>query len=217
MINGYGQCIVDNLNKYPNAVPCSKSNNKYQLVETVCSSNKDYSNHSTCLKQVAYNTDCYSGNPPSAPKPGVPDGEDDGDGPINSISCRIPTFSFYDKLAKPPKYVSNLFTTQKIVENPTLEYYAQDCDTCKLVITSEDGHDVKEFILNNSLFDGMLEPTGATDEENERYIFEASYIKLDTRGLKPGDYIISIHCTDPIFGGPVIGMRKFTTGEEYPP
>jgi hypothetical protein len=208
---------VDNLNKYPNAVPCSKSNNKYQLVETVCSSNKDYSNHSTCLKQVAYNTDCYSGNPPSAPKPGVPDGEDDGDGPINSISCRIPTFSFYDKLAKPPKYVSNLFTTQKIVENPTLEYYAQDCDTCKLVITSEDGHDVKEFILNNSLFDGMLEPTGATDEENERYIFEASYIKLDTRGLKPGDYIISIHCTDPIFGGPVIGMRKFTTGEEYPP
>jgi hypothetical protein len=26
-----------------------------------------------------------------------------------------------------------------------------------------------------------------------------------------------MYCTDPILGGPVIGMRKFTNGEEVPP
>jgi hypothetical protein len=150
------------------------------------------------------------------PKPSVPEDDDDVK-PINPISCRIPTFSFYDKLAKPPKSVYNMFTTQKIVENPTLEYYAQDCDTCKLVIVSEDGNNVDEFITDNTLFKGMLDPTDVVDEENERYVFEAGSIKLDTRNLKPGNYIISMYCTDPILGGPVIGMRKFTNGEEVPP
>jgi len=147
----------------------------------------------------------------------VPEEEDDGAKPISPISCRIPTFSFYDKLAKPPKYMYNLFTTRKIVENPTLEYYAQDCDTCKLVIESEDGNSVEKFVADNTLFKGMLDPTDVVDEKNERYVFEANSVALDTKGLKPGDYIISMHCTDPVFGGPVTGMRKFTNGEEAPP
>jgi len=145
------------------------------------------------------------------------DDKENDDGPISPIACRVSMFGFYDKLAKPPKYVNNLFTTKKVVENPTLEYYAENCESCKLVITSEDGNSVDEFIIDNSAFQNNLEPTTVIDEKNDRYAFEASNIKLDTKRLKSGNYILSINCFDPVLGGPVTGMRKFTNDEEFPP
>ncbi|MDD4784145.1 MAG: hypothetical protein PHY32_00810, partial [Candidatus Pacebacteria bacterium] len=103
---------------------------------------------------VTYNPACFKGNIPEPENPESPDnpivipspgdpgdgsgGSDDktdpgtkpdddkenDDGPISPITCRVSMLGFYDKLAKPPKYVNNLFTTKKVVENPPLEYYA---------------------------------------------------------------------------------------------
>ncbi|MFA5091927.1 MAG: hypothetical protein WC483_05140 [Candidatus Paceibacterota bacterium] len=213
-VDGYGKCILDNQNKYPTAKSCNKANNKVKFIDIPCNGKDNV----TCLKPISYNTDCIDGasNPPkTTPKPTTPPPTKSE--PISPITCRIPIFGFYDQLSQPPKYLYNLFTTKKIVENPTLEYYAENCESCKLVITSEDGNSVDEFIIDNSAFQNNLEPTTIIDEKNNRYAFEASNIKLDTKRLKSGNYILSINCYDPILGGPVTGMRKFTNDEEFPP
>jgi len=87
-----------------------------------------------------------------------------------------------------------------ILDNPRLEYYADNCETCTLSFNPN----INDFIkTNNSIVEifGNLEGIPIEGFEN-RYIFSNSDNPaiLDLNPLKPGSYEFTLTCNDPVTG-----------------
>ena len=185
-VDSYGQCIVDNYNKYPTAKICDIRNNKSKIDLLPCTIEIC---DVTPLK--IYNTDCVE-EIPEAPPPTLAS---------SFTACYISTLRFYDKKNNHEyKDVYSMFSKPDlgILDNPKLEYTAVDCDTCKLTIIPT----IANFISTNpNIFGNLMgEPIAG---HLGRYLFDKSVfngesIILNVNELTPGSYTITLECTDPV-------------------
>jgi len=86
-----------------------------------------------------------------------------------------------------------------ILDNPKLEYSAQNCKTCKIEIVSTNKSEVSKLFINDNkdVFVKNQEPVRKMS--TDRYLFEKSRIYdnsiiLDVTNLLPNRYQINVNC-----------------------